>query len=148
MKTRKGTLLILGQFGFLIALAVWPGQTTDSRGLLVASQILIAVALAVLVFAFFALRPSLTVRPEPKNGPFITHGIYRWIRHPMYTAVIALGVAMYLRHSSVATMALLLALMWVMYSKATYEDGFLARKWPQAKDYQKRTGAFFPKFWG
>jgi protein-S-isoprenylcysteine O-methyltransferase Ste14 len=63
----------------------------------------------------------------------------------MYTAVLTIGIGLYLGKPSVMMLVLLVALMWVMFTKATYEAAFLRAKWPPAADYQRRVGMFFPK---
>jgi protein-S-isoprenylcysteine O-methyltransferase Ste14 len=144
--TPRGLLLIAGQFGFLLALVLVPAEPSTStlqRGI---GSALMVAAVAILIFAAIALRPALTVTPEPRaRAPFITGGIYRYIRHPMYSAVMMIGIGLYLNKPSTLMMILLLGLMLVMYAKASYEDSLLRARWPEAKAYQARTGAFFPK---
>jgi protein-S-isoprenylcysteine O-methyltransferase Ste14 len=127
-------------------MAIFPVDESPAPIAVRISWILFILAGVLLLLAAVPLWPSLTVRPEPKEGPFITRGIYRWVRHPMYTAVLLLGMGLYLSKPHLVMMIFLLGLMYVMFSKATYEDAFLRSKWSSAADYQRRVGMFFPKF--
>lgn len=143
--TPRGVLLVAGQFGLLGLLVVLPGGYVAS-GLRSLAMICVALSGATLAAAFLALRPSLTVMPEPKAGaPLITSGIYRWVRHPMYSAVILLGLSLVLVRMTAAAWATWLALVVVLVVKARYEDALLRERWPLAVDYQRTTGALVPR---
>lgn len=51
------------------------------------------------LWAVLRLRPRSVrvVLPDvPRNAPLVTRGPYRWIRHPMYTAVLLITLAVVL----------------------------------------------------
>src|SRR5512134_3536099 len=80
--------LVALQFGLIAALlfTAWP-----PAGLwLPAACLLLLASAAVGIAALAANRPgNFNIRPEPKaGGRLVTSGIYRWIRHPMYGAVL------------------------------------------------------------
>ena len=111
-----------------------------------ASLALMVSSLAILLFAAIALRPALTASPVPRaNAPLVRSGIYKYIRHPMYTAVIAIGAAIMLGNPTFLTMVVWVALIIVLLNKAHFEDTLLLAKHPAAKNYQLTTGAFLPK---
>ncbi len=141
----KGRVLVSVQFACLALLIVLPGG--DHTGLRdgIAAACLAASAL-VLVSAFITMRRGLTVFPEPKDGaPFVMHGIYRVVRHPMY-----LGVLLFAASELVAQWTLAHALVCIVLAvdlrvKMRYEDGLLAARWPDAAAYQQRVGALLPR---
>ena len=95
-----------------------------------------------------ALGKSLTPFPEPLAGtPLIQHGIYGWIRHPLYTSLmlIALGWAFVWQSwpALVATGVLIL----FFDAKAKREERFLQDKFPGYADYQKRVRRFIPRLY-
>lgn len=141
----KGRLLVAVQFTCLVALVLAPrGEAATWRT--TAARLLLAASAAVLVTAFVNLRPSVTVFPEPRDGvPFITHGIYRYVRHPMYLGVLLFGLAEVLAAWTPLSAALLLVLFIDLKLKHRYEDQLLAARWVQAADYQARVGALLPR---
>ena len=155
----KGRVLVAIQFGSLGALWLTPsGWGFVSPGpdalaaLLVAavgplSTLLLAAAGALLAAAYLSLRPAFRVLPEPApDAPFVASGIYRFIRHPMYTAVIAVGLSMALTRSPLLAWPLFVVLVVDLWVKSRYEDDLLRARHPQAADYQLRVGRFLPKF--
>ena len=142
----KGRLLVAAQFCCLAVLVLLPagGAVTPGRGF--TSTVLSAAATVVLALAFIALRPSITVFPEPRDGvPFIRHGIYAWVRHPMYLAVLLFGAAMVCTRWTVESALVWLLLYVDLQLKHRYEDRLLAQRWPDASTYQSQVGALLPR---
>lgn len=146
--TVRGFTLVFLQFALLGALIVIPSASapeysTEVAGLLYSFAVLIAVP------AVINLRPALTALPEPRDrAPLVTHGIYRWIRHPMYTALLLLAGGLALTRWTLLAGLLLLGLVSVLLIKSRYEDRLLRQRWALAIDYQRRTGAFLPRIFG
>jgi len=146
---RLGRALVAAQFGLLgLLLALPPGDLpwfSNGWSWLARAAALLAVALA--ASAYRSLRPAFRVRPEPRAGaPFIAHGIYRWIRHPMYTAVLMLAVSMVVHVRSLIAVLVWWLLALVLYVKSRYEDALWRDREPAAADYQRRVGRFLPRF--
>jgi protein-S-isoprenylcysteine O-methyltransferase Ste14 len=98
--------------------------------------------LAILIFAFAAqaLQPSLRINPIPIPGaPLITHGIYKYIRHPMYFAVMLIGTGILIQEFNLLTVGIWFALGVNMSLKARYEDQLLRANHATAKNYQLKT---------
>jgi protein-S-isoprenylcysteine O-methyltransferase Ste14 len=146
MRLDKGRLLVTLQFLLLFLIAMSHGATRRPVGATRLGLVLTMFGFGILGFAAIALRPAITARPEPKAGaPFITHGIYRFIRHPMYLGVFLIGLGITLNHWSVTSAVETLFLFLVLRFKYHYEDSLLRAKWPQAASYQAKIGAFLPK---
>lgn len=142
----KGRALVLIQFASLLALLVLPdsGMATPTRALIARSCVVLAMA--ILVLAFIRLRDSVTVYPEPREGvPFITSGIYSFVRHPMYLAVLLFGAGMAISKWTIANLIVLVILFIDLQIKYRYEDRLLVAKWPEAAEYQQRVGALLPR---
>lgn len=136
----------MAQFALLIVLVLIPDQTTPNQFIYVLGRGLAIFALFALVVAAFFLRPSLTALPEPRAGaPFITSGVYGYIRHPMYSALILFGIGAALYKWSIYAGLVAVGLFLVLSVKYRYEDSLLRNKWPQAIEYQKKVGALFPR---
>ncbi len=88
--------------------------------------------------------PDLKLRKEHK---LVTHGIFRTIRHPMYTAHLlwALAQAMLLQNW-IAGLGMLLA-FWLLYSnRVTREEYMMCDRFgDEYRDYMGRTGRIFPR---
>lgn len=98
--------------------------------------------LAVLIFAFAAqaLQPSLRINPIPKPGaPLITHGIYKYLRHPMYFAVMVIATALLIQKLNLFAFIIWIALGTNMSLKARYEDQLLRYNHASAQKYQADT---------
>lgn len=144
----KARFFVLAQFGLLGALVILPADPAViapawfrplSIGLMV-------LAIIILFLAAIALRPALTASPIPReSAPLISTGIYQYLRHPMYSAVITIGAAIMLGNPTLLTMIIWVALIIVLLNKAHYEDQLLLAKHPEAKTYQEQVGAFVPK---
>lgn len=92
-----------------------------------------------------SLRRSLTVMPIPKEeGKLSTTGLYRYVRHPMYSSVLlfALGIAL---HSGSAIKYLLMVFLYILFHmKSVYEEKYLRLKYPDYAEYSARIPRFFP----
>lgn len=92
-----------------------------------------------------SLRRSLTVVPIPKEeGKLSTTGLYRYVRHPMYSSVLlfALGIAL---HSGSAIKYLLVVSLYVLFHmKSVYEERYLRLKYPDYAQYSARIPRFIP----
>lgn len=98
--------------------------------------------LAILIFAFAAqaLQPSLRINPIPKPGaPLITNGIYKYLRHPMYFAVMVIATALLIQKLNLVSFLFWIALGTNMSIKARYEDSLLRDIHASAKKYQEKT---------
>lgn len=105
-----------------------------------------ALAAALAIVAYLSLGRSFRVRPEPlRDAAFVSTGIYRWIRHPMYTAVMALGLSMALHTRAWPGLGTWCLLVFTLTAKSHFEDELWRRREPRAAEYQRRVGRFLPK---
>jgi protein-S-isoprenylcysteine O-methyltransferase Ste14 len=144
----KARLFVIAQFGLLGALVVLPTDpaVTAPTWFGPLSLMLMVLSVLMLLFAAIALRPALTASPIPRPAaPLIKSGIYKYIRHPMYSAVITIGAAIMFGNPTLLTMICWVALIIVLLNKAHFEDQLLLAKHPAAAAYQKTVGAFVPK---
>ncbi|HMO66592.1 MAG TPA: methyltransferase, partial [Verrucomicrobiota bacterium] len=83
-------------------------------------------------------------RPRP-DAELVTTGIYARLRHPLYAAVIVLGLAWALLWRSWP--ALVLAVVQVPFfdAKARAEERRLRERFPGYVDYARRVGRFLPR---
>jgi protein-S-isoprenylcysteine O-methyltransferase Ste14 len=91
---------------------------------------------------------SLTVEPA-KNGELVTAGVYRRIRHPMYTAHVLWGAAQLLFFNNyLAGPSALLLFIIIIRIRVPREEQTLVKKFgDDYKNYTMRTGRFFPRIY-
>lgn len=137
--------LVLAQFACLVALVVpLPGAAAlHPAGLAVA-----ACGGVIGAWSLTANRPgNFNVRPDPKaGGHLVTTGPYRYVRHPMYVAVLVFGAGMATAHGEVWRWGCLVLLALVLDRKAVREERALGTKYPAYGDYAARTGRFLPRW--
>ena len=143
--------LLAAQAGLALALvgAYANGAKTNlpspARDVLALALVLTAALVA--GAALIALWPSFRVAPTPKHDAvLIQHGVYRRLRHPMYTSVLLLLTAMSLHQPSVAVL-LVAGLNATFYlAKARYEESLLLAHYPGYAAYRAKTWGVVPGF--
>lgn len=134
-------LLVALQFGLIAAMVL---RLNPSRtGFAFAA--LLAAGLAIGLWAISANRPgNFNIRPDPKEGgALVTAGPYRWIRHPMYLAVLV-TMAAFVASGDAAQALLWLLLAAVLAAKAVREERGLVLVHPGYAAYRERTRAILP----
>ena len=134
-------LLVALQFGLIAVMVL----RTDPSRLGLAFVALVACGLAIGLWAISANRPgNFNIRPEPKEGgSLVTGGPYRWIRHPMYLAVLV-TMAAFLVAGDAAQGALWVLLAVVLAAKAVREERGLVLVHPGYAAYRSSTRAIIP----
>lgn len=135
-------IYVFFQFGILILLAL--------RVEIVAIDI---YGIAVFVFAAFVGlwaiytmgRGNVRIRPELMEGAILRlHGPYKYIRHPMYTSVLFIGLSMAISPLSMISVLLFAGLCFTLYLKLTYEEKQLTNRFPEYAEYKKQTHFIIP----
>jgi protein-S-isoprenylcysteine O-methyltransferase Ste14 len=92
------------------------------------------------------LRRTLTAIPIPKeSGKLSTSGLYRFARHPMYSALLVFSLGIALGAGTAMKYALFCGLFVLLFFKSRFEESFLVQKYPEYEDYANRTPRFFPR---
>ena len=141
-----GHLLVALQFGMLLLLAVlatprvWQGNLPFiSLGLTGLS-----VLLGVWTLAYNRLG-NFNIHPAPKaGGALVTGGPYRWIRHPMYSAVLLGAAAMAWLVQPWVGVTAWSALLLVLLTKASLEERWLREHHAGYAAYCQQSKRFVP----
>ena len=143
---RLGSLLVALQFVLLGWLAVEGVRGLAAGRLPIDAIGLAAAGFALGAWALSANRPgNFNVRPLPRaGGELVQRGPYRWIRHPMYSALLLAGVAAARLADDALAWLLLLALAAVLVAKARVEERGMRAQHAGYLDYQQRTRGFVP----
>jgi protein-S-isoprenylcysteine O-methyltransferase Ste14 len=146
---RIGTLLVVAQFT-LIGLCLVPlGPTIGSGQLRPLGLVCLVLAAGVGGLALLAMGSDTRVHPVPDaRAPLRVSGIYAWIRHPMYAAVLLATLGVTLSSGRVLSLLAFLALVGVLHLKARFEDRMLQEKFGwQFSVYASRVPALIPRPW-
>lgn len=141
-----GTLLVGLQFGLLLLLA-WLASSRIAHGSVDGLAVALAVAsLALAGWSFLHNRPgNFNIRPTPRvGGRLVTTGPYRFIRHPMYSAVLLAAAALALISPPAAGALAWAALLVVLLRKAALEERWMAERHPDYIPYRARTRRLVP----
>jgi protein-S-isoprenylcysteine O-methyltransferase Ste14 len=98
----------------------------------------------IIVLAILQLNKNLTPFPTPKeNGVLINTGLYKYVRHPIYSGIFlaAIGIAIYT--GSYWQLAISFILLILFYYKSKYEESLLIEKYNEYENYKKGTRRFF-----
>jgi len=138
-----GRFLVTAQF-MLIMLLIWPW--TAPVFLLPA----FLMTIPALVFGIWILQHNrignFNIRPELKSGAaLIIDGPYALVRHPMYVAVLWLGLCALVLYASAAALFLWGLLILVLDRKAALEEVYLRTHFTDYAAYADKVGRFLPR---
>ena len=119
----------------------WPMRQSDW----IIGTILAVVGACFGISGISVLRGNRTIFPEPQpQGALIRHGIYRYVRHPLYSSVMFLAFAWACWRRSLPALAVAIALSGFLILKARNEEDRLIRRFPDYMNYRKTTHRFVP----
>ena len=138
----RGGLWVSAQAVLLVAI-VWIGRldlvTFSFDGQQLVGWTLMGLALIIGLAAALSLGGNLTPYPKPvESGTMVEHGLYRLVRHPIYTAVIIGMIGIAVRGGDWVSLALALGLAPFFYAKSTFEERHLLEHYPGYAAYQRR----------
>lgn len=146
---------VAAQFSLLIVWAVVVVNTApfalSSNGALVVSYSglgIVAVGLAQVMAAFYALGWNVTPMPNPrKDRALVTTGIFRYVRHPIYGGLLLMIAGTSLARFSFWGLLLCVPLVIFFLLKSFYEEQKLQKKFPHYGGYMATTKRFVPLVW-
>lgn len=88
---------------------------------------------------------NLNILPDIRAGSrLVMHGPYRYIRHPMYSALLLVTLALILDAFSTERLIIWVILVGDLWVKLNYEEQLLVGHFGEYKDYQQRTKRIIP----
>jgi protein-S-isoprenylcysteine O-methyltransferase Ste14 len=145
-RSAKDYWLVGTQF-FLFFLFLFPTKFLFKVAafLQIPSLILSILGFIIVLIALFDLDKNLTAFPTPKNNSvLITSGLYKYLRHPIYTGILLTVFGYSIYSASIPRLIISLLLLILFYFKTNYEEYKLSQKYPDYSAYKARTGRFIP----
>jgi len=137
-----GRLLVAAQFA-LIGWLIWPltPQAWSPPAL-----VLLGGAIMLGAWSVVHNRPgNFNIHPEPKaSGQLITEGPYRFMRNPMYSALLLFAAAEVIAYADRWKIICWFALALVLLAKSLLEERGLRARFPEYAVYTKRVRRFIP----
>lgn len=138
----KSSILV----GLQFLLICWMACTTPLQKIALLPLLFLTNAVLLALWAILVMRKSrLRINPIPSpDAILITDGPYRYIRHPMYTAIIVGCTGLLLSHFTWLRLLLTLALIVVLLVKLSWEEKMLKHKFTVYQDYSKQSKKLIP----
>jgi len=116
--------------------ALFEGNAATS----IAGRALVAVGVLIVTAGFISLGRAVRIAPQPLPGAsLVDRGIYRYIRHPMYTSAVLACIGLALLKPQATVLATVIAAVAFYLVKARYEESLLLERYPDYAAYRART---------
>lgn len=142
----KDVILVAIQFVLLIIYFIIPAGLAKELWVQAISFLITVTGMLLIALSIIQLKSALTPFPTPtKSGTLITTGVYRYIRHPIYTGILfaCLGLSIY--SFSIPRIIITFMLYLLFQYKSRYEEKLLIIKYEEYQQYITTTGRFLPK---
>ncbi len=88
---------------------------------------------------------NFNIIPEIKdNANLVTHGIYKYVRHPMYLSVAVMMLGTIIFNLNFVNIFIYLILILALFLKARKEEKLWSKKIPQYSNYMKHSKMIIP----
>jgi protein-S-isoprenylcysteine O-methyltransferase Ste14 len=146
----RGGWWVVAQVPLLALAVVLPPWTAGADGgfghpLQWLGLALTAGGMLLVLAGLVALGPALTPFPHPREGAqLVTRGVFRLVRHPIYTGLLVGAFGWALAWLSVAGVAYTALLAVFFDRKARREERWLRSRFAEYADYEGRVRRFIP----
>lgn len=107
--------------------------------------VIFVIGAFITITAALQLNFNLSPFPSPLPGSnLIENGVYKFIRHPIYTGLILSFFGFAIISDSGYRILITAVLFLLFYFKTIYEEKRLIEKFPRYLEYKSRSGRFFP----
>ncbi len=107
----------------------------------------LVVGAFIVIGSVLQLNVNLSPFPSPlPKSKLIVSGIYKYIRHPIYTGILMGFIGFSIIADSGYKLLISAILLLLFYFKSIYEEKRLMLVFPDYDLYRQKTGRFFPRF--
>lgn len=138
----KSKTLVTLQFLLIGLLLIF----TPIKSINITTIIIIVLAIALAVWAIKTMASGkFRIQPIPDlDAKLIVSGPYKWIRHPMYSAIFLGVTGLFSSHFSWLKIFLFIALIIVLTIKLLWEEKMLNAKFADYEIYKQQTKRIIP----
>lgn len=129
-----GTIVAMG-------ISVAP-RTTDNIIALAAAEALLTMGLIVMVIGLASLGRSFGIMPRARG--LVRHGLYQWIRHPIYLGEFLAFAGMLVLTFSPLTVMVYVVFVGLQLYRLVVEEKTLTEAYPSYAEYRARTARLLP----
>jgi len=143
-----GWTLVIVQALLLLGLLVLPGREDwpTPSWLHNFTSILVAAGVVIVIVAAVNLGWSLTPSPVPSSsGSLRTTGLFRFVRHPIYTGVLLIIVGLVTASGSLLSLGLGVVAIIFFVFKARWEEAMLSERFDAYQAFAQTTPRFIPR---
>jgi len=144
---RTAWLLVAAQFALIAVIVLSPDRADwpVPSWLLHVGTVGSWAGIAIMVVAGLGLGRGLTAAPLPNSHSKLrTGGLYRLVRHPIYTGLLLFTLAQVATSGSVLVALAGLLLVVLINAKARWEEQRLSERFLEYPGYARRTPRFVP----
>jgi protein-S-isoprenylcysteine O-methyltransferase Ste14 len=88
---------------------------------------------------------AIQIDPKPKvDASLVTSGIYRWFRHPIYTAIVVIVIGIFLRRATLVVGIASVLVIAFLAVKVKFEEKLLLSRYPKYAEYKTRSWGLLP----
>tara|TARA_Y100000590_G_scaffold461115_1_gene621971 strand:+ start:1230 stop:1919 length:690 start_codon:yes stop_codon:yes gene_type:complete len=107
-----------------------------------------SIAIALFISSKISLGNNYSPCYDHRTPKFINkEGIYKYVRHPMYSSNILLLIGTLIISGSYLMFINIVLLTFFYILSAFKEEKYLINKFPNYRSYSKKTGMFIPRYW-
>jgi len=140
-----GWLLVAVQVVLFLAVTFWPSSWGPAvRVARELGGVLFFLGGIGMIGGALHLGRALTPIPQPNGAGLRARGVYRWIRHPMYSSILVLCVGVAVARGAAVVWVLVVTLAVFFEAKTRLEERFLIDAYDGYASYASRTGKFVP----
>ncbi len=149
-KNLAGWAFVAAQAVLIIALVLVPSRDdwATPGWVNAVGSIFFFAGFVIMAIAALRLGTALTPTPVPtKRGKLTTAGLYKYVRHPIYTGVLAIVVGLVIPSGSLISLAIGVVTFLFFDRKARWEEARLAERYSEYASYASVTPRFVPQPW-
>jgi protein-S-isoprenylcysteine O-methyltransferase Ste14 len=137
-------VLSVAAFLVLVAVLVYLFYTGQLFGGPVATAVQVTAFLLMVWARITFGRRSFHAAANPTEGGLVTTGPYRFVRHPIYAAVLLFFAAAIAAHPSWITAGLGLVAFGALLVRMVSEETLVVQQYPEYAEYARRTKRVIP----
>jgi len=133
---------VIAQF-FFLGMLVWLAPLWPPK---IIPLIFLSLGILTGLWAIMGMGWPFNVRPQihPSRDKLATHGLYRYVRHPMYLSVLTVAAGLLLQRVNLWSLIAFAGLVVALLMKLHFEEKQLLRKFPQYEGYMKKSKKLIP----